>query len=414
MMKSLKYASAFATNVTLLGLVISHNALGVIPEPDNLLYGSITLDNVPVTATWTDVVLEARRTTNGPAIASYRMGDDAALGDFYALRLSLESVAPITNSSASQTGDTLIITLLDGTGVRAQTSFLIVERGVAQRVDFGPVVIDGDGDGLPDAWELLHYPNLGAGANSLAANGQTTWQHYLAGTDPNDPEGGFRLFLTESNNLKHVSFVAVRAEGPGYEGMTRRYTLESNPAAVASGWSGVTSFVDLPGDNQTVVYQTAGAGDAGFFRGRIALLPASSPAVTNDTDSDGLPDNWETFHFGNLMTNASSLNLNQQTAMQNYLAGTEPNNPNSVFKISITRSNNQNHISFVARGATGAGYEGRTRYYRVEARTNLSGGGWSDLPGLYSELPGEEQPVTIALSGAPASSYYRVRVWLQP
>ena len=72
-----------------------------VTEPDNLIYGNITLNNVLVTAARTDVVVEARRTTNGPAIASYRMGSDPAAGNFYTLRLAIESVTPLNCGTGS-------------------------------------------------------------------------------------------------------------------------------------------------------------------------------------------------------------------------------------------------------------------------------------------------------------------------
>lgn len=49
--------------------------------------------------------------------------------------------------------------------------------------------LDGDGDGLPDAWELSNFNNsLAGGANDdVDGDGQTSLEEYLAGTDPNDP-----------------------------------------------------------------------------------------------------------------------------------------------------------------------------------------------------------------------------------
>src|SRR5262245_4203539 len=85
-----------------------HPAKAEIREPDNVLYGTITLNDGPVMATRTDVVIEARRLINGPPVASYRMGTNPRIGNFYALEVQLESVSPITNAAASQTGDTLI------------------------------------------------------------------------------------------------------------------------------------------------------------------------------------------------------------------------------------------------------------------------------------------------------------------
>src|SRR5437867_2880970 len=100
-------------------LALPSGTRATLPEPDNILYGSITLDGALVTAARTDVVIQARRTTNGPAIASYRMGSNPALGNFYSLRLLLESVSPISDTNASQVAQSLSIVVTDSTGVRA-------------------------------------------------------------------------------------------------------------------------------------------------------------------------------------------------------------------------------------------------------------------------------------------------------
>ena len=412
MMKFLKNTSAFATTATLLGLAICNNTLGVIPEPDNLLYGSITISNVPITATRTDVVIEARRTTNGPAIASYRMGSNPALGNFYSLSLMLESVSPVTNNNVSQVSDSVFVTVLEGGLLRGQTGFLITERGLAQRIDFGAAVIDGDGDGLPDAWELLHFAGLGRNNDSPTANGQTVMQNYLAGTDPNDPSDGFRLAMTRTNNVNRVSFVTRAAAGVGYEGLVRRYTLEMNPTFSSAAWSGVTGFIGIPGTNQNVVYDVAGNTGTAFFRGKIALESATVNGATNDVDSDGLPDNWEMANFGNLNTGAGSINPNGQTALQNYVAGTAPNQSGSGFRLNSSLAGGNRIVSFNAIQAQGVGYEGKQRFYALES-SPAPLGPWQEVVG-FAVIMATNQIVTFQSPSQAAPAYFRGRVWLQP
>ncbi len=125
-------------------------------------------------------------------------------------------------------------------------------------MDFGAVAVDSDGDGLPDAWELQHFSNLNQSPGSMDPNGMTALQNFIAGTDPNDPNGAFRLRIDLTNNQKQVSFTALKAEGPGYDGMTRLYTLESNPAFASTSWAGVTNYTGITGNNQTVAYLTPG------------------------------------------------------------------------------------------------------------------------------------------------------------
>jgi len=377
-----------------------------IPEPDNLIYGNITLDNVLVTAARTDVVIEARRTTNGPAVASYRMGSDPALGNFYALRLLLESVTPISNPNASQVNQIVFIVVTDGSGLRAQASFTIPDRGVAQRIDFGAATVDSDGDGLPDAWELQRYANLSQSPGSTAPNGLTALQNFIAGTDPN--ADGFRLHIASSNQQKHVSFFARRAEGPGYEGTTRRYSLESRPAVTGGNWLGLTNYTDIAGDNQMVDYVTTGPGAAAFFHGSITLQGFTVPGA--DSDGDSLPDVWETLHFGNLNQNANSPTANGQTSYQNFVAGTDPNAAGSNFKVTVAMVGAERRVSFSALRAEGPGYEGRQRYYALESSASLSGP-WIGVTG-FTNILGDDQTATFQSVSPATPVFYRAKTWL--
>jgi hypothetical protein len=379
-----------------------------IPEPDNVIYGNITLDNVLVTGARTDVVVEARRTTNGPAIASYRMGADPAIGNFYALRLLLESAPPISNTNASQVSQSVIIVVTDVSGLRAQAPFTITDRGVAQRIDFGAAAADSDGDGLPDAWELQRYANLNQSMGSVAPNGLTALQNFVAGTDPN--ADGFRLQILATSGQKHVSFRALRAEGPGYEGMTRRYSLESRTTPIGGNWTGLTNFTDIPGNNQVVDYVTSGPGASAFFRGSISLQGFVIPGA--DGDADGLPDAWETLHFGNLSQNANSPTANGQTAIHNYVADTDPNAAGSNFKVNVTQVGAQRQVSFNARRAEGPGYENKQRYYALESSSNPAGP-WVGVAG-YTNVLGDNQLVTFQSGSGASALYYRGKTWLQP
>jgi hypothetical protein len=88
---------------------------------------------------------------------------------------------------------------------------------------------DSDGDGIPDAWELIHAGNLTLfdGFSDSDQDGSTDLQEYLAGTDPLDPEDRFiitafslssdrqRVTLTFSSRANREYLVATSQEiGP--------------------------------------------------------------------------------------------------------------------------------------------------------------------------------------------------------
>ncbi|MEI6514500.1 MAG: hypothetical protein WCO77_00860, partial [bacterium] len=80
-------------------------------------------------------------------------------------------------------------------------------------------------------------------------------------------------------------------------------------------------------------------------------------AATNDQDGDGL-QTWE-----------------------EYIAGTNPTNPASVFGLQIVWTNNAWQVS-VPTIEPGAQYAGLNRYYSLESCADLLSGTWTPLPGL--------------------------------
>lgn len=241
-----------------------------ISEPDNIIYGTILLGTNALTAHSTNVFVEARQTTNGPAIASYQMGSLPTAGNYYSLRVSLED-SPPANPVASQTGNILYVTVRDQTGVRTQQVYTVADRGHATRMDFGNPQPDGDGDGLPDAWELLYYGSLGVGANFVAANGQTALANYIAGTDPNNTNSVLEVNIQlNASQQRIVSFYGIAAAGTGYTGLSRIYDLQYT-TNFASVWLDIPGMNNVTGNNQTVNYLETGTNSSAFYRVKVRL-----------------------------------------------------------------------------------------------------------------------------------------------
>jgi len=160
-----------------------------VPEPDNIIFGQITLGTTPVTAAASNVVIEARKSASGPIIARYVMGSIPAFGNFYSLPVPLEAFNPLTDTNAQRVGGLVYLTLRDDSGVRDQRTLSIASRGQLVRLDFAE--LDSDADGLPDRWETQYF-GAPTGANPNAdpdGDGRSNLAEYLERTNPLIPDG---------------------------------------------------------------------------------------------------------------------------------------------------------------------------------------------------------------------------------
>ena len=78
------------------------------------------------------------------------------------------------------------------------------------------------------------------------------------------------MSVAVNGNEKVISFQALPAEGTGYEGKERFYTLESSAGLAGSSWTPVTGFSKVLGANQTVIHQTT-ATSPNFYRAAVWL-----------------------------------------------------------------------------------------------------------------------------------------------
>jgi hypothetical protein len=253
--------------------LLSFRAHAVLPEPDNILFGTIALDGRPITTEDFDVVVEARRTPTGPAISSYQMGSQLRLGNFYSLRIPLESLTPKTDTNSTFTGDVVYIVIHDINGERETRTVTVQGRGALLRLDIGTAVPDSDNDGLPDAWELAVFGNLGQnGEGDPDGDGSNNGREYAAGTNPTDGNGFFRLTIDRSAPAnRSVSFFATTAEGAGYAGYDRIYSLESTTNLALANWRGVSNYTNVLGNNSTITYLSNEPDAETFYRCRLQL-----------------------------------------------------------------------------------------------------------------------------------------------
>jgi len=133
-----------------------------------------------------------------------------------------------------------------------------------------------------------------------------------------------------------------------------------------------------------------------------------------DDDNDGLPDAYEFSVFGNLNPTGTGDNDNDGVKNKDeYIAGTNPNDRNGFFHLSITRSGPVNKlVSFFAVTAAGAGYAGYDRIYTLESTTNLAIGNWRGVPN-YTNVLGNNATITYVANEPDAQTFYRCRLQLR-
>jgi hypothetical protein len=241
-----------------------------LPEPDNIVYGTIFIGTNQVTAASTNTIIEAWLTTTGPALASYAMGALPTAGNFYSLRVSLQNTDP-SSEAATETGQPIYIVVRDKTGVRYQQLITVGSRLAVQRLDFGQAASGLDTNNLPIAWENYYFGKTGLNPNALTANGQTVWQNYLAGTVPNNPADVFAVNVGVTNEQTSVSFPTKPATGIGYVNVSRHYALDGDTNANGQSWRTLPGYTNIAGAGQTVLLTVPSTNKSTFYRGRVWL-----------------------------------------------------------------------------------------------------------------------------------------------
>jgi hyaluronate lyase len=146
-------------------------------------------------------------------------------------------------------------------------------------------------------------------------------------------------------------------------------------------------------------------------------LASSTNAILTIYDPSG---NWRQYYYGTTNNSGAAASTavcgNGLNNNANYTFGINPTNPATFPLLSISNTgSNSLTLSFTAQAAgSGPGYSGLSRYYNLEATTNLTNSNaWNPIPG-YSNILGSNQVISLSTNASIGPKwFYRLKAWLQ-
>ncbi len=195
------------------------------------------------------------------------------------------------------------------------------------------------------------------------------------------------LVVNDTNGMSDI-FVCDRLLGA---------TMLVSANALGVSGNGPSSRPVIAADGRTVVFQSfandLASHDFNDKRDLFVLKLAGA-----DTDGDGMDDDWEVAYFGSLSRNGSGdFDGDGATDLQEFLAGTDPTNSGSIFRVLTVAS--------AGGGATIFWIGSPGRSYQVEYKDDLNNTTWSALPG---NVAWNGSTASLADTNAAVGRFYRV------
>ena len=251
--------------------------------------------------------------------------------------------------------------------------------------------------GLPEPDLILYGKviDVAGNANLRLGSGILSWTF-----QPSDGSPAVTLSTTLTNLNNEYSYVLrVPCETPVFSFAAATNTLPLKPMGMIIN----RAYVTWNGTNLLSFVQPAltnfqfGATD----RGRVEELDLQVSAPLIIDPFNGLPVDWEMSHFGHLRVDPNAdPDQDGMTNMAEYLAGTDPNDPNSRFLIT--------GVQPVADGIQITWLSTDFRSYSLQRSTNFIGGFTDLVPALTATPPTNNYVDHTALGGGPY--FYRVRL----
>jgi len=146
--------------------------------------------------------------------------------------------------------------------------------------------------------------------------------------------------------------------------------------------------------------------------GTLVCLDVGPPPA--DHDDDGIADSWEGQHFGgtNSCTPQADDDGDRLDNQGEYTAGTDPTNEQSFLSVTITITNGDIVVAYPTTQAGGIGYEGLSRYYDLNAASQLTGAAWEPVTDA-TNIPGDDTTSSYTNPSPNGVGFYRVNATLE-
>lgn len=175
-------------------------------------------------------------------------------------RVRYEPVAPWPNAS----GNGMALTRLSAGGYGNEPTNWVAAAPTAGKPNGGDVN-DTDGDGLPDAWEMLYFGTLARdGTGDFDSDGMTDLQEHRAGTSPVNPADVLRLLSVAFGNSTVLEFSAVAG---------RTYTVQYRDSLGEGAWQTLAEVLAQPVSGVVRVTDATSPDASRFYRVVTAAQP---------------------------------------------------------------------------------------------------------------------------------------------
>ena len=273
------------------------------------------------------------------------------------------------------------------------------------------LVVRRTGEAWNQPFAAVFEPHLGAGeTNSVRAVSRIESAGVVIGLKVESAVSG--------RNVVQYVFSHPTATG-SYSDPALGLAFQGRYAVATDNGDGSGSLYLGDGSSLTFKGYTVRSTGAGNTQAHLAFVAGQDPVLTGAAAVEFSDQTlaWRHAQFGTIANagvaaDTANPDGDAWTNAQEYQLGTNPLTPEAAAPLQMGVSGSNLNLTLFARRASGAGYQGLTRYYAIQTNDDLTKpDAWSDIAG-YTAVPGDDSTKSAAVPLAANARFYRLKVWL--